>query len=153
VPDGAIFAADLSSPPILFSKNVLGGTTASHTCLVWGAVIFDQEIGGVPQPTKRQRIGNQIDAAMILARSDFVNRGWNAQRSGGASAKWPCGFYFPGGRYLTVFFVAWSTSSGVISTVARDATAPLALTANESAAASTLLGRSAMITKSLPPKA
>jgi hypothetical protein len=37
---GAIFAADLSSPPILFSKNVLGGTTASHTCLVWGAVIF-----------------------------------------------------------------------------------------------------------------
>src|SRR5262245_47891085 len=63
------------------------------------------------------------------------------------------GFYFPGGRYLTVFFVAWSTSSGVISTVARDATAPLALTANERAAASTLLGRSAMITKSLPPKA
>ena len=23
-----------------FPKNVLGGTTASHTCLVWGAVIF-----------------------------------------------------------------------------------------------------------------
>jgi len=27
----------------------------------------------VPQATKRQRIGNQIDAAMIFARADFVN--------------------------------------------------------------------------------
>jgi hypothetical protein len=27
----------------------------------------------VPQRTKRQRIGNQIDAAMIFARVDFVN--------------------------------------------------------------------------------
>ena len=61
--------------------------------------------------------------------------------------------YFPGGRYFTVFFVAWSTSSGVISTFARDSTAPLALTANDRAAASTLLGRSTMITKSLLPKA
>jgi hypothetical protein len=61
--------------------------------------------------------------------------------------------YFPGGRYFTVFFVAWSTSSGVISTVIRDWTAPLALTANERAAASTLLGRSAMTTKSSLPKA
>jgi hypothetical protein len=26
----------------------------------------------VPQPTEWQRIGNQIDAAMIFARSDFV---------------------------------------------------------------------------------
>jgi hypothetical protein len=103
--------------------------------------------------TQRAAHRNEIEAAMICARTDFANRGWNAQRSGGASAKWPCGFYFPGGRYLTVFFVAWSTSSGVISTVARDATAPLTLTANERAAASTLLGRSAMITKSLPPKA
>jgi hypothetical protein len=41
--------------------------------------------------------------------------------------------YFPGGRYLTVFifFAAWSASSGVISTVIRDCTAPLALTAND----------------------
>jgi hypothetical protein len=31
------------------------------------------ELSGVPQPTKRQRIGNQIDAAMIFARADFVN--------------------------------------------------------------------------------
>jgi hypothetical protein len=63
--------------------------------------------------------------------------------------------YFPGGRYLTVFifFVAWSASSGVISTVIRDCTAPLALTANDKAAASTLLGSSAMITKSSLPKA
>src|SRR5262249_53808212 len=61
--------------------------------------------------------------------------------------------YFPGGRYFTVFFVAWSTSSRVISTFARDSTAPLALTANDRAAASTLLGRSTMITKSLLPQA
>jgi hypothetical protein len=27
----------------------------------------------VPQTTERQRIGNQIDAAMIFARADFVN--------------------------------------------------------------------------------
>src|SRR5262249_52647476 len=69
-----------------------------------------------------------------------------------ANSNWPRS-YFPGGRYLTVFFVAWSTSSGLISTVARDSARPLALTANERAAASTLLGRSAIITKSLLPKA
>jgi hypothetical protein len=28
----------------------------------------------LPQPAERQRIGNQIDAAMIFARADFVNR-------------------------------------------------------------------------------
>jgi hypothetical protein len=28
---------------------------------------------GVPQTTEWQRIGNQIDAAFIFARSDFVN--------------------------------------------------------------------------------
>ena len=27
----------------------------------------------IPQPTEWQRIGNQIDAAMIFARADFVN--------------------------------------------------------------------------------
>ena len=27
----------------------------------------------IPQPTERQRIGDQIDAAMIFARADFVN--------------------------------------------------------------------------------
>jgi hypothetical protein len=26
----------------------------------------------IPQPTERQRIGNQIDAAFVFARSDFV---------------------------------------------------------------------------------
>jgi hypothetical protein len=29
-----------------------------------------------PQPTKWLRIGNQIDAAMILTRADFVNVQW-----------------------------------------------------------------------------
>ena len=27
----------------------------------------------IPQPTEWQRIGNEINAAMILARADFVN--------------------------------------------------------------------------------
>jgi hypothetical protein len=27
----------------------------------------------IPQPTEWQRIGNQIDGAMIFARADFVN--------------------------------------------------------------------------------
>jgi len=45
-------------PADLVFQKCSGGTTASHTCLVWGAVIFDQEIGGVPQPTEWQRIGN-----------------------------------------------------------------------------------------------
>jgi len=27
----------------------------------------------IPQPTEWQRIGNQIDAAFVLARTDFVN--------------------------------------------------------------------------------
>ena len=52
-----------------------------------------------------------------------------------------------------IIFVASSASSGVISTVILDFTAPLALTANDKAAASTLLGRSAMITKSSLPNA
>jgi len=61
--------------------------------------------------------------------------------------------YFPGGRNLTVLFVAWSTSSGVINTVIRDLTAAVALAVNDSADASTLLGRSTMTTKSSLPKA
>jgi hypothetical protein len=32
----------------------------------------------VPQPTEWQRIGNQIDAAMIFARAYFVNVHWDA---------------------------------------------------------------------------
>src|SRR5205085_12260721 len=61
--------------------------------------------------------------------------------------------YFPGGRNLTVLFVAWSTSSGVINSVIRDLTAAVALAINCSADASTLLGRSTMTTKSSLPKA
>jgi hypothetical protein len=34
------------------------------------------------QPTERQRIGNQIDAAMILARTDFVEHAWKTYRNG-----------------------------------------------------------------------
>jgi hypothetical protein len=30
----------------------------------------------IPQPSERKRIGNQINAAMIFARADFVNVLW-----------------------------------------------------------------------------
>jgi hypothetical protein len=43
-----------------------------HNCL-WLAV---------PQPTKWQRIGDKIDAAMIFARSNFVNVLWVSHRNG-----------------------------------------------------------------------
>jgi hypothetical protein len=36
---------------------------------------------GVPQPTERQRIGNQIKAAFIFARADFVNVFWAGYRA------------------------------------------------------------------------
>jgi len=45
---------------------------------VWGAVIFDHEIGcvwlAVPQATEWQHIRNQINAAMVFARADFYSR-------------------------------------------------------------------------------
>jgi hypothetical protein len=72
------------------------------------------------------------------------------EKISGRTALW---HYFPGGRNLTVFFVAWSTSSGVINTVIRDLTPAVALAVNDSADASTLFGRSTMTTKSLLPKA
>jgi len=31
----------------------------------------------IPQPTEWQRVGNQISAAVIFARADFVNVQWN----------------------------------------------------------------------------
>src|SRR5262249_18369452 len=61
--------------------------------------------------------------------------------------------YCIGGRKSTCFFVAKSTSSGVMRTVIRDFTAPLALATKATAAMSTLLGRSRMMWKSSLPKA
>jgi len=43
----------------------------------WGARIPDCVAGGirftVPEPSERQHFENQIDAASVLARADFVN--------------------------------------------------------------------------------
>jgi hypothetical protein len=39
---------------------------------------------GVPQPTERQRIADETDAAFIFARADFVNVHGIAQRFAGA---------------------------------------------------------------------
>jgi hypothetical protein len=38
-----------------------------------GAVLDCVELSGKPQPTERQHIGNQIKAAAVIARADFVN--------------------------------------------------------------------------------
>ena len=38
-----------------------------------GAVLDCVELSGKPQPTERQRIGNQIDAALVFTRSEFAN--------------------------------------------------------------------------------
>jgi hypothetical protein len=37
-------------------------------CIIWRVI---------PQPTEGQRIGNQIDAAFIFARSDIVQNGFH----------------------------------------------------------------------------
>jgi hypothetical protein len=42
----------------------------------------------VPQPTERQHIGNQIDATMIFARSDFVKV--NGTHSGLSAVSYLC---------------------------------------------------------------
>jgi len=59
------------------SIDCSGGNSRPSRLSVWGAAFFDHEIGCVwpviPQPTERQHVGNQIDAAFILARSHFVN--------------------------------------------------------------------------------
>jgi hypothetical protein len=35
--------------------------------------LIGEQLSGKQQPTEWQHIGNQIDAAMIFARADFVN--------------------------------------------------------------------------------
>jgi hypothetical protein len=52
---------------------------ANHS-MMWSAAVFrvsdcvrDGIRLAIPQPTERQRIGDQIDAAFIFARTDFVN--------------------------------------------------------------------------------
>jgi len=43
------------------------------------AVLDCVQLSGKPQPTEWQRIGDQIDAAMILAQADFVKVDANKQ--------------------------------------------------------------------------
>jgi hypothetical protein len=43
----------------------------------------------LPQPTEWQRIGNQIDAAMIFARADFVSVHYASHHSGARFAAPP----------------------------------------------------------------
>jgi hypothetical protein len=52
---------------IVNADNCIMLTAAVHRvadCMIWRVV---------PQATEGQHIGNQIDAAMVFARSDFVN--------------------------------------------------------------------------------
>ena len=56
------------------SPALNNGQRESRTMVLsHGAVLDCVELSGKPQPTERQRIGNQIDAAFIFARADFVN--------------------------------------------------------------------------------
>ena len=59
----------------------------------------------------------------------------------------------PGARYAGLFFVAWSTSSGVISTVVLRLTRPLAPTVRATAAAVMLSGTSTITKASVSPNA
>src|SRR5262249_40288674 len=64
---------------------------------------------------------------------------WKAARRGLLSMSWlgdwdTRGPHCPGARYFTFFFVAWSTSSGVSSTMVVVWTAPVALMASDAAA-------------------
>ena len=43
----------------------------------------------IPQPTERQRIGNQIDAAIIFARADFVKVRRTLRVAGACEFKYP----------------------------------------------------------------
>jgi hypothetical protein len=61
--------------------------------------------------------------------------------------------YCPGGRYVAVFFAAVSISSAVSNTVTFAVAVPAALTVKVSAAAETLSGASAMMNRSVSPKA
>jgi len=54
----------------------------------------------IPQATKRQRIGNEIEAAMVFARSDFVNRHRMPWHSGAVG--WDKGDYNCGNKTLDV---------------------------------------------------
>jgi hypothetical protein len=76
VPDCAIFAADVLLLAILFSKNVLGGTAASHTSLVWGAVIFSSSptITLLIFVQLRFALKNSLNLSRVLVRFDHVAR-------------------------------------------------------------------------------
>lgn len=55
---------------------VSGATSGTVQFLVWALAdcVSDRVGFAIPQPTEWQRSGNQIDAAFIFARADFVKR-------------------------------------------------------------------------------
>jgi hypothetical protein len=65
--------AEVACPPSE-STALNNGQRESRTMVLSHGAVFDcVELSGKPQPTERQRIGNQIDGAFIFARADFVN--------------------------------------------------------------------------------
>lgn len=61
--------------------------------------------------------------------------------------------YAPGGLYVGAIFAASSIFSGVSSTVVLQVTVPVAVTVSAPAATVALFGKSAMIYRSVSPKA
>jgi hypothetical protein len=60
--------------------HVAGFILNANHCIMQTAAVFgvsdsvrDGVWPGVPQPTERQRIGDEINAALVFARADFVN--------------------------------------------------------------------------------
>ena len=62
--------ADNSAALLVVDGHLQGGS-AVKLCVV--DCVTGRIRPGVPQATEWQRIGNQIDAAMIFARADFVS--------------------------------------------------------------------------------
>jgi hypothetical protein len=56
------------------SPALNNGQRESRTMVLsHGAVLDCVELSGIPHPPEWQRIGNQINAAFVFARADFVN--------------------------------------------------------------------------------
>jgi hypothetical protein len=66
----------------------VGGIVRGHD----GRIIYHPAIknnsSAIPQPTEWQRIGNQINAAMISTRSEFVNVSCASHRPVVGSSNW-----------------------------------------------------------------
>ena len=70
--------ANLAGIGLATFQDCSGGNNRPSHQSVWGRYFFSSRIGcvrfSIPEPTEWQHIGNQINAALVRARSDFVNK-------------------------------------------------------------------------------